>query len=92
MKAKELVIKQLDLLVEMAEHCTNKETHNHTIKCPDCALSWNFRINNHGCFLVEIINNDKLFEDLESVCRYHNIDYQDKFNKIASIIDTECDE
>ena len=92
MEGKELIIKMLDLLVEMAEHCINKDKPKDNIKCADCALCWNSSLFNNGCFLVEIINyNDKFIEDLESVCIAHDIDYKDKLNKISNIFITESE-
>lgn len=79
----------LDLLVEMAEHCNNMDKPRGRAKCSNCALNWNFSLGNHGCFLVETIdNNDKFMDDLIGMCIYHKIDYKDKVNKIADIFDT----
>ncbi|MGL5767865.1 MAG: hypothetical protein ACRCX8_19695 [Sarcina sp.] len=92
MKSKELVIKQLDLLVEMAEHCINKKrTEGNSTKCEDCNLHWNFSVSSHGCFLCETVDYGKFIEDLESVCISQDIEYRDKLNKIASIFVTECE-
>ena len=92
MQGKELIIKTLDLLVEMTEHCINKNKPKDGNKCSDCALNWNFSLSNHGCFLVEIIdNNGKLMDDLENLCVLHDIEYKDKLNKIANIFGTECE-
>ena len=92
MEGKDLIIKMLDLLVEMAEHSINKDKPKDNIKCADCALCWNSSLFNNGCFLVEIINyNDKFIEDLESVCIAHDIDYKDKLNKISDIFITESE-
>lgn len=92
MQGKELIIKILDLLVEMAEHCVNKEKTTDKSKCVDCALSWNFSIYNCGCFLVELVdNNDKFMDELINLCKLHNIDYIDKLNKVASIFTTESE-
>ena len=92
MEGKELIIKMLNLLVEMAEHCINKDKPKDSIKCADCALCWNFSLCNNGCFLVETIGrNDKFIEDLESVCIAHDIDYKDKLNKISDIFITESE-
>ncbi|MGL5718644.1 MAG: hypothetical protein ACRCX2_36910 [Paraclostridium sp.] len=93
MKGKELVVKTLDLLVEMANHCTSMENPESGVKCTNCALSWNFKITCHGCLFVEIMNgNDKFIDDLVNTCTYHDIPYSDKLNKIADIFVTECDE
>ena len=64
MEGKDLIIKMLNLLVEMAEHCINKDKPKDNIKCEDCALCWNFSLSSNGCFLVETIaHNDKFIED-----------------------------
>ena len=92
MQGKELLVKTLDLLVEMAEHCANKEKTTDKSKCTDCALCWDFGLSSNGCFLVETIDrNDKFIEDLESVCIAHDIDYKDKLNRLADIFITECE-
>lgn len=92
MQDKELLIKTLDLLVEMSEHCTNKEKTTDKSKCVDCALSWNFNIRDCGCFLVDLINyNDSFIDTLIKLCKINNIEYQDKLNKVASIIVTESE-
>lgn len=92
MEGKDLIIKMLNLLVEMAEYCINKDKPKDNIKCADCALCWNFSLSSNGCFLVETIaHNDKFIEDLESVCIAHDIDYKDKLNKIADIFITESE-
>lgn len=93
MQGKELIIKMLDLLVEMAEHCNDMYKPIDGVKCSNCALNWNFSLGNHGCFLVETIdNNDKFMDDLISTCKYHNIEYKDKLNKLANIFVTECED
>lgn len=90
MEGKDLIIKMLDLLFEMAEHCINKDKPKGNSKCVDCALCWNFSLSSNGCFLVETIDhNDKFIEDLESVCIAHDIDCKDKLNRIADIFITE---
>ena len=92
MEGKDLIIKMLNLLVEMSEHCINKDKSKSNIKCADCSLCWNFSLYNNGCFLVETIaHNDKFIEDLESVCIAHGIDYKDELNKIADIFTTESE-
>ena len=50
MEGKDLIIKMLNLLVEMAEHCINKDKPKDNIKCADCALCWNFGLSGNGCF------------------------------------------
>lgn len=92
---KELIIKMLDLLVEMADHCSKleKPKDSSKCKCANCALNWDFNLGNHGCFLVETIdNNEKFMEDLISTCKYHDIEYISKTNKIASIFVTNNEE
>ena len=92
MEGKDLIIKMLNLLVEMAEHCINKDKPKDNIKCADCALCWDFGLSSNGCFLVETVDsNDKFIEDLESVCIAHDIDYKDKLNRLADIFITECE-
>lgn len=92
MQGKELIIKMLDLLVEMSEHCTKIDKPKSGVKCSDCALNWNFNLGNHGCFLVETIdNNDKFMDDLISMCTSHKIEYKDKINKMVDIFVTECE-
>lgn len=92
MQGKELIIKILDLLVEMAEHCVNKEKTTDKSKCVDCALSWNFNIRDCGCFLVELVdNNDKFMDELINLCKLHDIEYKDKLNKVANIFVTESE-
>lgn len=82
----------LNLLVEIAEHCINKDKPKDNIKYADCALCWNFGLSSNGCFLVETIDsNDKFIEDLESVCIAHDIDYKDKLNRLADIFITESE-
>lgn len=84
MQGKYLIIKMLDLLVEMSEHCMNRDKLKH--KCKYCELSWKFGLSSCGCFLVETIeNNSKFIENLESVCLSNNIDYKEKLNKIEDI-------
>lgn len=90
MEGKELINGQLDLLVKMAEHCTNKNKPRGKIKCNNCALNWNFSLSDNGCFLVEMVDrNDKFIDDLISCCVANNIEYKDKLKKIADIFVTE---
>lgn len=92
MRGKELIIKTLDILVEMSEHCVNKEKTTDKSKCVDCALMWDFNIRDCGCFLVELIyNNDSFIDTLIKLCKTNDIEYQDKLNKVASIIVTESE-
>lgn len=75
---KELIEKQLDLLVEMSEFCKNKPNFGYG-KCLDCAL--NSSIN---CFLVDLVNfNDAFIETLLDRCIDNDIEYTEKLNKIA---------
>lgn len=95
MQGKELIIKILDTLAEMADHCSKleKPKNSSKCKCANCALSWNFNLGNHGCFLVETIdNNEKFMDDLIATCKYHGIEYISKTNKIADIFVTECED
>lgn len=95
MEGKELIERMLDLLVEMAEHCINKEKPKDQIKCKcvNCALSWTFGLTSYGCFLVEIVDNDEDFLDnLRNVCIENNIDCADRLNRLADIFGTECEE
>ena len=89
MQGKELIEKMLDLLVEMSEHCINKDKPMNEIKCSDCALCWNFSLSSHGCFLVETINDSEFINNLENICIEHGISYKEKLNKIADIFVTE---
>lgn len=91
MEGKDLIIKMLNLLVEMAEHCINKDKPKDNIKCADCALCWNFSLSSNGCFLVEIIDNSEFIDILENVCIANNINYKDRLNKLADIFVTECE-
>lgn len=89
MGGRHYIEKLLDLLVEMADHCNKKDTPvEGKAKCIDCQLSWNFSIRDHGCILVNIIDNDDLINDIICVCEANNIDYKDRLNKLADIIDT----
>lgn len=88
MKDRNLIVKMLDILVEMAEHCNNKEKPENTVKCCGCAMAWDFGLCSHGCFLVNTVENSEFIDDLINVCIEHKIDYQDKLNKIASIFQT----
>ena len=93
MKGKEYIERILDLLVDMATHCENKDTPTEgKCKCVDCELSWNFNIRDHGCLLVNIMNNQDFMDDLISTCVANKIDYADKLNKVADIFVTECEE
>lgn len=93
MKGKEYIEKMLDLLVDMANHCTNKDTPvKNRAKCIDCALAWNFSIRSHGCLLVNIADNSDLLEDLINVCEDHDIEYKDKLNKLENILVTGDEE
>lgn len=95
MKGKKLIVKTLDLLVEIAEHCKNleKPEGSSKCKCANCELNWSFSLGDHGCFFVETIdNNEKFIDDLTAICKYHNIEYKDKLNKVADIFVTECED
>lgn len=88
MKGKDLTVKLLDTLVEMADYCKDmdKIKHEGKIKCSNCELNWRFGLGNHGCFLVETIyNNDKFLYNLIDLCKYQNIEYEDKINKISNM-------
>lgn len=79
----------LDLLVNMANHCEHKDTPvEGKAKCIDCQLSWNFDIRNHGCLLVNIMDNQDFVDDLTSACEANGVDYKDRLNKIADMFVT----
>lgn len=90
MQGKKYIEKMLDLLVDMANHCINKDKpEKDKGKCVDCALSWSFSLSNHGCFLVETIDYGEFIDNLENICIANDINYKERFNKLADIFVTE---
>lgn len=89
MKGRAYLEKLLDLLAEMADHCNKKDTPvEGRAKCIDCQLSWNFSIRDHGCLLVNIIDNDDLIADITCACEANGVDYKQRLNKIADMFVT----
>lgn len=87
MKEKEYLDRMLDLLVDMSQHCINKDKPiEDKCKCVDCDLSWNFSICNNGCFLVNILDNNDFIGDLTCACVYNDVDYEDRVNKVMEIL------
>lgn len=92
-KGKELVEEMLYLLVKMSTHCkTLERTDENKVKCSNCSMSRYFSLGNHGCFLVETLENYEFIDSLKSTCRYQNIEFESKLNKAVSIFVTECEE
>lgn len=86
MQGRHYIENLLDLLIEMADHCIHKDKPiEDKAKCVGCALSWTFSLRNHGCLLVNMIDNEDLIGDIMNVCEANNIDYRDKINKLYSI-------
>lgn len=89
MGGRHYIEKLLDLLVEMADHCNKKDTPvEGKAKCIDCQLSWNFSIRDHGCLLVNLMDNQDFIDDLTSACEASGVDYRDRLNKVADIFVT----
>lgn len=86
---KELIEELLDVLVKMSEHCTSMSENKP--KCKNCAMKRDFGYSNSGCLLVDLVDNVKVMELIEYTCKYQNIEYLEKLNKIASIFVTECE-
>lgn len=93
MNGKKLIEEMLDLLVKMTEHCNNiKSDKPNVAKCKNCAMSRYYTYKNSGCLLVDIYNNDEFMNSLEYTCKYQDVKYMDKLNKVAEIFVTECEE
>lgn len=89
MGGRHYIEKLLDLLVEMADHCNKKDTPvEGKAKCIDCQLSWNFSIRDHGCLLVNLMDNQDFIDDLTSACEASGVDYRDRLNRVADIFVT----
>lgn len=93
MKGKQYLELLLDLLVDMSNHCKYKDVPiEGKSKCIDCELQWDFNVMDYGCLLVNIIENNEFIDNLTSVCGYHNVEYNDRLNNVASIFDTGYEE
>ena len=93
MNGKKLIEEMLDLLVKMSEHC--KSMTNNSLqesKCLNCSMSRNFGYSNHGCLLVDTLENYEFIDLLRDTCKYQDIRCEDKLNKAFEIFVTECEE
>lgn len=86
MNGKDLIVKQLDLLVEMFEYCSSKDKSGDRVECSKCPLFWNFNACCRGCFLINVID-DKFMSALINICEAHDIDYKEKIDRIDDIFD-----
>ena len=88
-----MINRQLDLLVEMAEHCKNrKQISRELSKCFNCNIHFNFNLGSHGCFLVETLENDDFMNILIDTCKYRGIEYKEKIDKIMEIFNEEYED
>ena len=88
MSSKKLMEEMLELLVKMSEECKNrKEDISHKSKCFDCSMSMNFSIRRHGCFLIDTLENCDFVDLLKDVCKYQNIEYENKLNKVEEVFE-----
>ena len=86
MSNKKLMEEMLDLLVKMSDHCKNKKTEMiNQSKCINCEMHMNFSITRHGCFLVDTVENYEFIDSIKDVCKYQNIEYGYKLNKVMEI-------
>lgn len=85
-----LIDKQLDLLIEMANYCkTMERISTDKSKCFNCKIHFNFNLGNHGCFLVETLENKEFINILIDTCKYQDVKYKEKLDKVMEIYDEE---
>lgn len=88
MQGKELLKDLLYLLERMSEHCTSMEKTDKSLsKCINCAMRRDFGYNNAGCLLVDMIENYEFMDLLKDTCKFQQIDYKDKINKVIKIFE-----
>lgn len=88
-----MINKQLDLLVEIAEYCKSmKRVSKDKSKCFNCKIHFSFNLGNHGCFLVETLENDDFMNILIDTCEYQGIEYREKIDKIMEIYNEEYED